>query len=156
MIWYYCNCTQHITHILHYRPFSSHWPLTHLQKIIFFSLKIHLNHSSIFDSPTFSFNNFLPINPHIVKRSVSWMPSLSTYLGSVFWLIQFTSFQPSRWPWDNGVPVRPLPKGEFALPQAKYAPPAPTDRMSDEDVGRQDLRWFAARHSEARRTGGAP
>ena len=133
MIWYNCNCTQHITHILQYRPFSSHWPLSHLQQIIVFLFTIHFNHSSIFDSPNFSFNNFLPINPHIFKRSVSWIPSLSTYLGSVFWLIQFTLFQlqPSRWPWGNGVPVQPLPKGELALTQEKDAPPAPTDRMSD-------------------------
>ena len=56
----------------------------------------------------------------------------------------------------HGVTVIHLPKGELALPQAKDAPPAPTTRISDKDVGGQNLRQVAVRHDEARQTGGAP
>ena len=56
----------------------------------------------------------------------------------------------------HGVPVRHLPKGELALPQAKDAPLAPTARISDKDMGGQDLRQVAARRDEARQTGSAP
>ena len=39
--------------------------------------------------------------PHIVKRDGSWMPSLSTYIGSASRLIRFTFFQPSSWTWPH-------------------------------------------------------
>ena len=99
--WHNRDCTQHITHILWYKKFYSLWPLTSLQQISLLLFTTHPNHSSSFNSPTLTFNNFFRSEPHIVKRSESWIPSLSKYPGSVFCLIQSNFFQPSSWPWHH-------------------------------------------------------
>ena len=101
MILFNCNCTQHITNIFQSSPFSYQWNLDHLQQIIVFLFTTNFNHSSIFDPQTFSFNNYFPSDPHIFNRPVIWMPSLSTYLGSASWIIQFNLFQPSIWQCGN-------------------------------------------------------
>ena len=54
------------------------------------------------------------------------------------------------------MPAWRLSEGTLALPWAQDMPPTLTVRTSDEDTGGQDLCRFAARHSEAGKTGGAP
>ena len=101
LIWYHFNCTHHISHIFQSSLISYQWTLDRLQNLLVFLFTTHFDHSSIFDSPTFLIKNFLPSDPHIFKRSVSWMPSLSTYLGSVSCLTQFILFQHYIWPCGN-------------------------------------------------------
>ena len=61
------------------------------------SFRTHFYHSTSLDSPTTYLNIFLPINPHIVKKSGSWTNSLGLYLEPVMIQLDLlpTNFQPT-------------------------------------------------------------